>query len=111
MSHVCDVLAEAARDMLSGWRYIREVHGDLSGVGWDRAEGKVVAALAEYYLIKAKEYKKVGYDQSKTHEETDDSLPHPPPLSSRKIQVRLHYAGPAKPSPGLLEEWKGHGEQ
>ena len=39
-------LREAAGDMLSGWRYIRSTHGDLPGVGWDRAESKVTAALS-----------------------------------------------------------------
>lgn len=39
-------LADALQDMLAGWRYIREHHGDLYGVGWDRAEEKAVAALA-----------------------------------------------------------------
>jgi len=37
---------EALADMLAGWRYIREHHGDLYGVGWDRAEQKAAAALA-----------------------------------------------------------------
>lgn len=41
------MLEKALRDMLSGWRYIRETHGDLYGVGWDRAEGKARAALEE----------------------------------------------------------------
>lgn len=40
-----DQLAEALSDMLSGWRYVREMHGDLYGVGWDRAEDKARAAL------------------------------------------------------------------
>lgn len=31
-------LLAALEDMLSGWRYIREVHGDLYGVAWDRVE-------------------------------------------------------------------------
>lgn len=39
-------LIEALKEMLSGWRYIRETHGDLYGVGWDRAEDKASAALA-----------------------------------------------------------------
>lgn len=38
-------LAEALRDMLNGWLYIRESHGDLYGVGWDRAQHKAEAAL------------------------------------------------------------------
>lgn len=37
---------EALKDMLSGWKYIRETHGDLYGVGWDRAQDKVERALA-----------------------------------------------------------------
>jgi hypothetical protein len=40
-----DQMREALADMLSGWRYIRSVHGDLSGVGWDRAEGKAAEAM------------------------------------------------------------------
>ena len=40
-------LVEALKDMLSGWKYIRETHGDLYGVGWDRAERKAQAALAK----------------------------------------------------------------
>jgi hypothetical protein len=38
-------LVEALKDMLSGWRYIREVHGDLYGVGWDRAQQAAEKAL------------------------------------------------------------------
>ncbi|UWX68851.1 hypothetical protein [Burkholderia gladioli] len=38
-------LVEALRDMLSGWRYIRQSHGDLYGVGWDRAQNKAETAL------------------------------------------------------------------
>jgi hypothetical protein len=40
-------LLEALRDMLSGWKYIRESHGDLYGVGWDRAQEKAVSAIAK----------------------------------------------------------------
>jgi len=39
-------MREALRDMLSGWVYIRQMHGDLYGVGWDRAQGKAEAALS-----------------------------------------------------------------
>lgn len=35
----------ALADLLAGWRYIRQSHGDLYGVGWDRAQGKAEAAL------------------------------------------------------------------
>jgi len=38
-------LLEALKDMRNGWRYIRETHGDLYGVGWDRAENKANAAI------------------------------------------------------------------
>ena len=31
---------EALKDMNCGWKYIRESHGDLYGVGWDRAQQK-----------------------------------------------------------------------
>lgn len=40
-----DDAREALRDMLSGWKYIRSVHGDLYGVGWDRAQSKAETAL------------------------------------------------------------------
>lgn len=35
----------ALEDITSGWRYIREVHGDLYGVGWDRAQSKAEDAI------------------------------------------------------------------
>jgi hypothetical protein len=38
-------LRAALSDMLSGWRYIRTHHGDLSGVGWGRCEDAASAAL------------------------------------------------------------------
>jgi hypothetical protein len=28
-------------DALSGWKYIRETHGDLYGVGWDRVQERL----------------------------------------------------------------------
>lgn len=37
---------DAIQDLRSGWIYIRETHGDLYGVGWDRAESKADEALA-----------------------------------------------------------------
>jgi len=39
-------LVAALTDMRAGWRYIRDVHGDLPGVGWDRCEQSATAALA-----------------------------------------------------------------
>jgi hypothetical protein len=36
---------DALDDMYNGWRYLRESHGDLYGVGWDRAENKASAAI------------------------------------------------------------------
>jgi hypothetical protein len=41
-----DLLA-ALEDMLNGWKYIRSTHGDLYGVGWDRAQDKAEAAIAK----------------------------------------------------------------
>lgn len=40
-------LFDALEDALSGWRYIREQHGDLYGVGWERVETAARAALAK----------------------------------------------------------------
>ena len=37
---------DALKDLLSGWKYIRNNHGDLYGVGWDRAQQAGEAALA-----------------------------------------------------------------
>jgi regulator of replication initiation timing len=39
-------LREALKDMYSGWKYIRQVHGELYGVGWNRVQEKAEAALA-----------------------------------------------------------------
>lgn len=39
-------VTEALADMRAGWRYIRAIHGDLYGVGWDRCEASATAALA-----------------------------------------------------------------
>lgn len=41
-------LRNAALDALAGWRYIRQHHGDLYGVGWDRVENALTAALAKH---------------------------------------------------------------
>jgi len=38
-------LRDALTDILGGWKYIRSFHGDLYGVGWDRAQGKAEKAL------------------------------------------------------------------
>lgn len=49
-AHLCAAapdLYAALADMLVGWRYIRETHGDLYGVGWDRAEDAALAALSK----------------------------------------------------------------
>lgn len=40
-------LLAALKDMLSGWRYIRAFHGDLPGVGWDRAQFAAESAIAK----------------------------------------------------------------
>jgi hypothetical protein len=43
---------EALRDMHDGWKYIRHSHGDLYGVGWDRAQTKAEEALTALRSIK-----------------------------------------------------------
>lgn len=45
-------LLEALQDMLSGWQYIRTQHGDLYGVGWDRAEQKAFSAINKALGVK-----------------------------------------------------------
>jgi len=57
-----DLAEDALDDLYNGWLYIRETHGELCGVGWDRAESKaekaldaVRAAKIELELIKNKQ--------------------------------------------------------
>ena len=38
-------ILNALKDALNGWKYIREVHGDLYGVGWDRVQDRLEAIL------------------------------------------------------------------
>ena len=45
-------LLEALWDMNAGWKYIRDQHGDLYGVGWDRAQNKADAALIRLQAMK-----------------------------------------------------------
>lgn len=42
-------LLDALKDMLSGWRYIRQdsAHQCIYGVGWDRAQSAAEAAIAK----------------------------------------------------------------
>ena len=40
-------LEDALLDARSGLRHIREAHGDLNGVGFDRVEDKATAALGD----------------------------------------------------------------
>jgi len=39
---------EALKDIYSGWQYIRVVHGDLYGVGWDRCDKSSRQAIAAH---------------------------------------------------------------
>lgn len=38
---------EALKDILSGWKYIRMAHGDLPGVGWNRAQKAAESAISK----------------------------------------------------------------
>jgi hypothetical protein len=40
-----EAIRDALTDMLAGWKYIRGFHGDLYGVGWDRAQEKAERAI------------------------------------------------------------------
>ena len=42
---------DTINDALSGWRYIRESHGDLYGVGWGRVQAKLEAAKGEKWQL------------------------------------------------------------
>lgn len=46
LERVLDQAREALEDMNNGWKYIRCSHGDLYGVGWDRAQDKANASIA-----------------------------------------------------------------
>lgn len=43
---VADELHLTLCDALSGWQYIRQQHGDLYGVGWDRVEDRLKAQIS-----------------------------------------------------------------
>lgn len=45
IKELTDEVKDALMDALSGWKYIRECHGDLYGVGWDRVQDKLEAIL------------------------------------------------------------------
>ena len=45
LRQAAEMALEALKDMNWGWKYIRESHGDLYGVGWDRAQGKADDAI------------------------------------------------------------------
>ena len=46
---------DALTDALAGWRYIRETHGELYGVGWERVESKLLAAILDLSTVGGKE--------------------------------------------------------
>lgn len=43
---VPELVLDALKDARSGWRCIREDHGDLYGIGWDRVEQKLTEAIS-----------------------------------------------------------------
>jgi hypothetical protein len=45
IKELTDEVKDALMDALSGWKYIRQCHGDLYGVGWDRVQEKLEAIL------------------------------------------------------------------
>ena len=45
VKELTDEVKDALMDALSGWKYIRQCHGDLYGVGWDRVQDKLEAIL------------------------------------------------------------------
>ena len=44
---VADELHLTLCDALAGWKYIRETHGDLYGVGWDRVQERLERQILE----------------------------------------------------------------
>lgn len=47
------LLVDALKDARSGLRYVRQAHGELYGVGFDRVEEKCDAALAAFLAANA----------------------------------------------------------
>jgi len=45
LRQAAEMALDALKDMNCGWKYIRESHGDLYGVGWDRAQEKADDAI------------------------------------------------------------------
>jgi len=45
LRQAAEMALKALEDMNCGWKYIRESHGDLYGVGWDRAQEKADEAI------------------------------------------------------------------
>jgi hypothetical protein len=45
---IAGTLAEALRDMHSGWKYLRSSPCNLYGLGWNRCDDSATAALAKY---------------------------------------------------------------
>ena len=64
-----DELHRTLCDALSGWRYIREAHGDLYGVGWDRVENRLNTQITQSAIRL-----KAGEKQLQEYQEWVDSL-------------------------------------
>ena len=41
-------IIDAMKDALSGWNYIRDSHGELYGVGFDRVQNKLEKSLRHF---------------------------------------------------------------
>lgn len=85
-----DLIINALDDMLSGWKYIRESHGDLYGVGWDRAESKAVEALAAARELREMEpvgmrYNNFGWNTRAFDEELFKRLEKYPDSTPQKL--------------------------
>ena len=63
MKHKPDELHLTLCDDLSGWKYIRETHGDLYGVGWDRVQARLEKQIEE----SAKRIKALPLDELTTN--------------------------------------------
>lgn len=90
----CGVREAALQDALSGWRYIRARHGDLAGVGWDRVEERLVAALAAGCGVK------VGRDAAYTEDDEDGS-------GGAEQQLPTPQTTPAPSAPSVGDALRG----
>jgi hypothetical protein len=99
---------EALTDMNSGWKYIRSTHGDLYGVGWDRADAKANDAIEALRaaLAQPEQHEDDG-DLTGVHgllpEEGWDEAPKKSPTADMSLAQRILHVGGRNNAAGYVE--------